>query len=356
MANQPEVQTDLDAQFEDVSREVEVEAVEVEEETSAQASVKMPGKSSKSSMLGDLMKHVAGMTKQDLSSFLDKTLAQVGNENAPDTSAKNQSSISQQGAGQPSPTVAKAMKEDIESMFEGDESLSEDFKTSASTIFEAAVNNRVMLIQADLQEQFEESLEEQVNNSIDELQEQVNTYMDYVVEKWMEQNEVALTNNFRVESTEKFIEGLKGLFAESYVEVPEEKVDMIADFESQVAELEEQINEHVRQNVQLTADLNQAAMKEAFEQVSEGMVDTAAEKLRTLSEGVDFTSVDEYAEKLNIIKTQYFAESVEEVESSSTGLINEEDSVGNNEGQDDAPRVPQEMRTYTDAIRRTTKR
>lgn len=353
MANQPEVSIDLDEKFEEVSQEVEVEAVEVEEETSAQASVKMPGKSSKSQMLGDLMKHVAGMTKQDLSSFLDKTLAQVGNENAPDTSAKNQASIKQGGAGTPSPS-AKAMKEDIDSMFEGDEAFSEEFKTSASTIFEAAVNNRVMLIQADLEEQFEEKLEEQVNQSIDELQEQVNTYMDYVVEKWMEQNEVALENNFRVEATEKFIDGLKGLFAESYVEVPEEKVDMVADLEAQIKGLEEQVEEATRQNVQLSAELSSASMKEAFDSVSEGMVDTAAEKLRSLAEGVEFTSAAEYAEKLAIIKKQYFAESVEE--SVETGLINEEDSVALNEEQDEAPKVPVEMRSYTDAISRTIKR
>lgn len=343
--------------------EENVEVVEQEETldeaTEAAASLK-PKASSKSAMLGDLMKHVAGMTKQDLSSFLDKTLAQVGKEadSVPDTSGKNASSISNSGAGVPSPRVAvpaKAMKEDMDELLSDQDDLSEDFRSKASTLFEAAVQNRVVLEVARLEEEFESKLEEQVTTSIDELHEQVNQYMDYVVEKWMEENQVQLENNFRVQVTEQFIEGLKGLFAESYVEVPEEKVDLIGDLESKVNELEESLESAQAENVKLTAMVNEARIEDTFEEVSEGLADTQVEKLRSLSEGIEYSSNEEYEEKLKIIKEQYFTESTKDNEGS-TGLIDEEVSVGSNDDSEDSVVIPEEMKHYFQAISKTSRK
>ena len=312
-----------------------VEQEESLEEASSAAADTLKPSATKTQMLGDLMSKVAGMTKQDLSAFLDKTLAQVGKEadSVPDNSGKNAASISNSGAGTPSPRVAvpaKAMKEDMDELLADQEDLSEEFKSAASTLFEAAVQNRVILEATRIEEEFESKLEEQVTKSVDELHEQVEQYMDYVVEQWMQENEVAIESNFRVQATESFIDGLKNLFAESYVEVPEEKVDLIADLQASVAELEESLESVQAENLKLNNMISEASVEAAFEEVAEGLVDTQTEKLRSLAEGIEYADSTEYAEKLKIIKEQYFTESKNENEGS-TGLINEEVSVGSND-------------------------
>jgi len=349
---------------EEMNYEVEetVDVVEqeesLEEASAGQATLKVSA--TKTQMLGDLMSKVAGMTKQDLSAFLDKTLAQVGKEadSVPDTSGKNASSVSNSGAGTPSPRVAvpaKAMKEDLEDLFGDQEDPSEDFRTRATTIFEAAVNNRVQLEMVRIEEENEAKLEEQVTESIEELHGQVEKYMDYVVEKWMEENAVAIENNFRVQATESFIDGLKTLFAENYVEVPEEKIDLVAELEERLDELEESLEVAEAKNVELTKVISEASAKAAFEDVTEGLVDTQVEKLRALAEGVEYSTTEEYAEKLKIIKEQYFTESKKENEGS-TGLINEEVSVGSNDDVEDEAAIHPDMRPYMESIARTIRK
>lgn len=342
---------------ETVDAVVEDQENNLDEASAAQASLKPSA--TKSQMLSDLMSKVAGMSKQDLSSFLDKTLAQVGHEDEtnPHDAGPNQSSIKQSGAGTPSPRVAvpaKAMKEDMEELMADQEDLSEDFKARATVIFEAAVNNRIAFIQADLEEQYEEKLETAITESIDELHGQVEKYMDYVVEKWMEENEVALENNFRVQATESFIEGLKNLFAESYVDVPEEKIDLVDGLVEQVQDLEAKLEKVEAENIELTNIISEATVETAFEEVSEGLVSTQVEKLRTLAEGIEYTSASDYAEKLKIIKEQYFTESKKE--EGSTGLINEEVSVGSNDDIEDEAVVPHEMKNYFEAISKTIRK
>ena len=336
-----------------------VEQEESLEEASSGAAETLKPSATKTQMLGDLMSKVAGMTKQDLSAFLDKTLAQVGKEadSVPDTSSKNAASVSHSGAGTPSPRVAvpaKAMKEDMDELLADQEDMSEDFKAKASTLFEAAVQNRVVLEVARLEEEFETQLEEKITESVDELHQQVEQYMDYVVEQWMQENEVAIESNFRVQATESFIDGLKNLFAESYVEVPEEKVDLIADLQQSVAELEESLESVQAENLKLNAMISEASVEAAFEEVSEDLVETQVEKLRSLAEGIEYADAEEYAEKLKIIKEQYFTESKQENEGH-TGLIDEEVSVGSNDESEEgqAQVIPEEMKHYFQAISRT---
>ena len=338
-----------------------VDVVEQEnnlDEASAAADTLKPS-ASKSQMLSDLMNKVAGMSKQDLSAFLDKTLAQVGKEadTVKDTSSKNKASVANSGAGVPSPRVATAVKEDMDELFGAQEDLSEDFKVKATTIFEAAINNRVAIIESELQEEYEQKLEESVTVAVEELHEQVNEYMDYVVEQWMEQNAVALENNFRVEATENFINGLKNLFAESYVEVPEEKIDLIDGLVENVNELEETLEAVLAENVKLNNLINEATIEATFDDIAEGLAGTQAEKLRSLAEGIEYTDAEEYAEKLKIIKEQYFTESMRNNEGS-TGLINEEVSVGSNDGDesDSNVKVSEEMKHYFQAISSTTRK
>lgn len=295
----------------------------------------------KSAMLSKMMAFFAGMKKEDLSKYLDDVLAQVGKEDdtVPDFSAKNKTSVN--------------MKEDVAELFEGQEDLSEEFMEKASTLFEAAVANRITIETARIEEEYEQMFEEKLSESIDELHEQVSTYTDYVVEKWMEQNEVAIENNFRVEATENFIEGLKGLFSENYVEVPEEKVDLLGELYEKIESLEESLESVESENIRLSSVINEARVEAAFDEISEDLVDTQVEKLRSLTEGMEFDSIEEYEKKLKVIKDQYFNESKERV---STGLITEEDSIGSNDEPEDSAVIPEEMKSYFNAISKTVKK
>lgn len=333
-----------------------------EMESSAAATMKPNGKASKTELLATMMRVVGGMKKDDLSAFLDKTLAQVGkeDESVPDTSAKNQASIAAKGAGAPAPEAAKpyasvTVKEDMEEIFADQEDLSEDFKTRASTLFEAAVANRVALEKAALEEQVEQQVEEQVMSIVDDLNEKVETYIDYVAEKWMEENKLAIEADYRSEVTESFIQGLKKLFEESYIEIPEEKRDLVDELQEQVASMQEALESIESENVRLNSLISEARIEAAFDDVAEGLADTQIEKLRTLAEGMSFDSVEDYREKLEIVKHQYFSESKSEKQSS-TGLIDEETNVGSNDNLSEEAVVPAEMKHYFQAISKTVKK
>ena len=310
------------------------------EETTDSSITEAVKKTTKSAVLAQAMGYLANMRKEELSSFLEKTMSMGDKDNKEkEMTEKNASSVT--------------MREDVLELFSGQDDLSEEFKTEASTLFEAAVQNRVVLEVARLEEESDVKLEEQVTASIDQLHDQVNTYMDYVVEKWMEQNEVTLENNFRVEATESFIDGLKNLFSESYVVVPEEKVDLVSDLETHVAELEESLESVSAEMIELNKVISEAHIEAAFCVVSEGLADTQIEKLRTLTESIEHDSVEEYVSKLEIVKKQYFSESIE---SDSTGFISEESSVGSNDEPEVQQIVPEEMKGYFAAISKTNKR
>ena len=340
-----------------------VDVVEQEEtlDEGSAAAATLNVKATKSQMLNDLMGKVAGMSQQDLSSFLDKSLAQVGKEadGVPDNSGKNKQSVSNSGAGVPAPRVATAaktaMKEDMDALLQGEE-LSEEVKVQVQTIFEAAVNNRVTLIEAEVVEHYESALEEELTNQVEALHEQVGKFADHAVQEWLDQNKVELENNYRVEATESFIEGFKDLFVEHYIDVPEEKVDMVAELTQYVDQLEESLESASAENIELVNQINDAAVDAAFDVVSEELVDTQIEKLRSLAEGIDYSDYDDYISKLTIIKEQYFTES--KSNEGSTGLINEEVSIGSNDESDSENQVSvsEEMKHYFQAISSTSRK
>ena len=197
------------------------------------------------------------------------------------------------------------MKEDIEALVSG-ENLSEEFVTKATTIFESAVLTRVDTIveevEADLMEQFEVALE-QVK---EDLATKVDDYLNYMVEEWIKDNEIAIEKGLRSEIVEDFISGLKTLFEEHYIDVPTEKVDVVEELATKVEELEESLNEAILVSVELNKELNEAKKIEAIHAVCEGLTQTQVEKLKSLAEGVDFTTVEEFATKLETLKESYF--------------------------------------------------
>ena len=224
------------------------------------------------------------------------------------------------------------MSEHIEALFAGEE-LSEEFKEKATAIFEAAVSQKIQEEIAALEEAYAETLEEHIEQIQEELSSNVDDYLNYVVEQWVSENEVAIEAGLRSELTEDFISGLRNLFAEHYIDIPEDKVSVVEEMGSKVSELEEKLNEEIERNVQLTKYLNESKHNEIVAELCEGLTSTQAAKLRSLSEGLEFTNVNEFAQKVNILRENYFADGVNstnspldkaEVVTDGSGMIAEE--------------------------------
>lgn len=197
------------------------------------------------------------------------------------------------------------MKEDLNALFHG-ENLSEAFMKKAATIFEAAVAAKVAKVEEKLQEQYAEILEEVSEQLKEEMTTKVDDYLNYVVEEWVKENELAIESGLRSELTEDFIAGLRNLFAEHYIDIPEEKVNVVEELSSHVVELENKLNEEISNAVELTKQLKEYAKREILTTVCEGLTSTQTEKMKSLSEGVEFVSEEDYAESLATLRESYF--------------------------------------------------
>jgi len=210
----------------------------------------------------------------------------------------------------------KKMKEDVDALFADDKTISEDFKTKVSTIFEARVQDRVEQIQEEIEAQYASMLEEAVESLKEDLTNKVNDYLGYVVEEWMEENEIAIEKGIRTEITEDFIGGLRNLFAEHYIDVPAEKVDLVDELASKVDELESKLNEEVERGVEYRAALIEAFKEVVTHEVCEGLTATQVEKIKSLAESVDFSTEEEYRTKLETIRENYFPSGVKKADES----------------------------------------
>lgn len=199
----------------------------------------------------------------------------------------------------------KAMKEDLDALFHG-ENLSEDFMNKAATIFEAAVTARVNSLEEKIQEQYAEILEQVTEELKEELTTKVDDYLNYVVEEWVKENELAVESGLRSELTEDFIAGLRNLFVEHYIDIPEEKVDVVEEMTSKVVELEGKLNEQISSAVEMRKLIIEYAKREAFHDICEGLTSTQVEKMKSLSEGVEFSTVEDYTQSLLTLRENYF--------------------------------------------------
>ncbi len=197
------------------------------------------------------------------------------------------------------------VSEDVAALTNGEE-LSEEFKTKAATIFEAAVVTRVKAEVAKLEEQFELQLNEQVEEIKEGLIEKVDGYLDYVVEQWMEQNELALESGIKAEIVENFITRLKDVFVESYIDIPEEKYDVVGEMEETIESLESKLNESVEAAVALKRELDDIKRVQSISEATAGLADTDAEKFKALAEELSFEDVDTFSTKLQTIRENYF--------------------------------------------------
>jgi len=196
---------------------------------------------------------------------------------------------------------------DVAALVEGTE-LSEEFAEKAKTIFEAAVKAKISEEYDRLVEHFATELDKQLEVAKSELSEEVNGTVNYAIGTWMEQNQVAVDRGIRNEITEDFIAGLKGLFEEHYISIPDEKVDVVEGMAESIREMEERLDEQVKANVKLQNRLNETAKLNVLNTVSEGLADTQKDKLAALAEGVEFTTEEEFSKKVKTIKESYFKE------------------------------------------------
>jgi hypothetical protein len=201
------------------------------------------------------------------------------------------------------------MQEAMQALFAGEE-LSEEFKAKAATIFEAAVKLKLAEELAVIEEAYTASLVEEVSKIEEQLTSNVDDYLNYVVEQWTADNEIAIEAGLRTELTEEFISGLRNLFTEHYIDIPEDKINVLEEMGNQVEELTEKLNEEIERNVALSKMLNESKTNEILTFACEGLTDTQADKLKTLAEGLEYSDANEYAQKLNILKENYFSTSV----------------------------------------------
>lgn len=201
------------------------------------------------------------------------------------------------------------MNEHVEALFAG-EDLSEEFKQKAVTIFEAAVVAKMQSEIARLEEAYAATLEEEVDTIKEELSSNVDDYLNYVVEQWVSDNEVAIEAGLRTELTEDFISGLRQLFAENYIDIPEDKISVVEELGNKVEELESKLNEEIERNVELTKVLSESYKNEVMHAMTEGLTATQAEKLKQLSENVEFVDASSYAKKIQTLRESYFPTSV----------------------------------------------
>lgn len=284
------------------------------------------------------MEDLGGPTPQNFKSTDDSTKI-YASAKAPDNSAKNKASISTKPSDASADTqlrmnkedseedneemldeksymnmMKKKMKEDVDALFADDSTISEEFKEKAAIIFEARVFDRVAQIQEELEIEYASVLEEAVEEIKNDLTEKVDDYLSYVVEQWIEQNEIAVESGLRAELTEEFIAGLRNLFAEHYIDVPTEKVDLVDELASKVEELEGKLNEEIEHGIELKKALIESYKQEVTHAVCEGLTATQVEKIKSLAESVEFSTEEEYKEKLETIRENYFPSGVKKAD------------------------------------------
>lgn len=250
----------------------------------------------------------------DDSNKLDATKA-AKSATAPDTKASDASGkVVDSLKKEETSTEEQVFAEDIEALFADDSTISEDFKSKASTIFEARVLDRITQIQEQMETEYAGMLEEAVESIKEDLTTKVDDYLNYVVEQWLEQNEIAIESGLRAELTEEFIAGLRNLFAEHYIDVPTEKVNLVDELAATVEELESKLDEEIERSVELKKALVESRKVEITRAVCEGLTETQVEKIKSLAESVDYSTEEEYQTKLETIRENYFPSGVKKAD------------------------------------------
>jgi len=234
------------------------------------------------------------------------------------------------------------IEDDVNALL-GGEDLSEEFKAKAKTIFEAALNSKVAEVKVALEEQYAEKLAEEIEAAKASLAERVDSYLEYVADEWFTENQLAVENGLKEELTESFLGGMKSLFEEHYVTIPEDKYDVLESMVEKLDDMETKLNEQIEKNIGLNRRLGESVADGILSDVSEGLAETQKEKLASLSESVEFESEETYREKLEVLKESYFQKAP--AASSKSETLSE--GVDNSEGMES---VNGSMATYLKSL------
>ena len=234
---------------------------------------------------------------------------------------------------------------DLNALVESEATLSDGFKDKAATIFEAAVKSKLSEEISRIEESYSVELAEEIASTKSDLVEKIDSYLNYVVENWMKENQIAIQSGLRAEIAENFMNGLKDLFVESYVDVPEAKEDLVDDLAEQVEELETALNSQTAKNIEMTEELELFQRYEVIREHAHGLAETEVEKLAKLSEDLDFIDEETFSAKVKTIKESYFTKEAKSVE---VGADLVEDTA------DDAVEVSSSMNAYLQALRKTS--
>jgi hypothetical protein len=304
-------------------------------------------------MINSILDSLSNMKKAEVSAFYDS--AYKGDKTNPTQGSSvdpKQRSIGEEKIARLSAEDID-VSEDIKAIFAGTE-VSEEFISKAAEVYTAAVLSKVNEQLEVVESRFADSLTEETATISEELVERVDTYLDYVVEQWMEANSVAIERGLKAEIVESFMSGLKGLFESHYIDIPDEAVEVAEELAAKVEALESTINEEIEKNVELTAKIREFERESAFAQVSEGLTATQVAKLQSLSEAVEFEDVSAYSKKIATLRESYFPTAGKASQLSESVSFDEEPVGDLEEGVE--KQVPVEMAAYMSAITRGIKK
>ena len=288
------------------AKSVKVEETE-EEEEEVEEIKEMP--KLKSEILQGLVDHMKGLKKEDLAKLYGSQILEQDDEEEEDDDEDGEEEESEE---------KKVKKESIDQIVDGldvsddvtalvdGEELSEEFKTKAATIFETAVKSKVRVELEKIQEENDKVMEDMAESTMNDIVEKVDDYMNYVVEQWMEDNQLAIERGLKGEIAEDFISGLKNLFEDHYIDVPDEKYDILEANLTKIEELEEKLNKQMEENVQLKKQKGELVKESMISDIANGMTDTETEKFQSLVEDVEFSDEETYKGKLQTIRESYF--------------------------------------------------
>ena len=243
------------------------------------------------------------------------------------------------------------VEEDINALIAGEE-LSEEFQEKARTIFEAAIKSKVAEITEGIKSEYEENLVEEVKGIKAELQERLDSYLEYVADEWVGENQLAVEHGLKTEMTESFLEGMKKLFEDHYVTIPEERYDVIENMVDKLDDMESKLNEQIEKNVALNKRLAESTADVIFAEVTEGLAQTQKDKLATLVENVDFESENGYREKIETLKESYFPTKGSNTQTSKSENLTEESEAVDYQSK----AVSNTMERYLQTINRVAKK
>ena len=240
------------------------------------------------------------------------------------------------------PTVN--VEEDLAALFGGEE-LSEEFQEKAKTIFEAAVNSKVAVVKEELSTEYEKTLTEHLEGVKSELVERCDAYLEYVSDEWLKENALEVEHGLKTEMTESFLSGMKSLFEDHYVSIPDDKYDVLESMVNKLDDMEGRLNEQIEKNVSLNKRLGESTADGIFRDIAEGLAETQKEKLQSLAEGVEFEGEEQYREKLVTLKESYFPK-----DGSKPQVSRKSETISEGISSGDAMEVTSSMSNYLQAL------